>query len=409
MKNLHPILASSLAILLALCMSGSIPALPVAEHYGAPEAPCPLSDDERAVLEALNANRRAKLAPQSSLMAIAREHAQDMAEAGYVNPVSKKLGTLEYRLARSGVSAAAVRYAVLKVGQVVDLTAELKATLAGLQGFDATHVGIGVGKAGAPPASFIALIAVQQRATLAPFPIRPREGQMCTLKGRLADGLTTPKLIVATPKGDLAEANVVAQDDGSFQATAPFDQGPGRYELRLIAHDRTGPLVTDHVISYVGVPYPDPPAEPTPPPAPAPIAKPPMPAKAAKPAKPDLTGLSPAQQLIASINAARQEKGLRELAVNDDLMRIAGQNCTHMIRADRPADEWANGLIKASRIKCQSHQVILFVSPTVPEPARLEAVLKPAYTDIGAAIVRGADSAKHGKGKLWGTVILMAR
>ena len=78
--------------------------------------------------------------------AVAREHSEDMAKYDYADYVSPRLGTLEYRLHRAGVSAGNARFAVYRMPSVAAVMENLRKSHLHLEA--ATDIGIGVATRG---------------------------------------------------------------------------------------------------------------------------------------------------------------------------------------------------------------------------------------------------------------------
>jgi uncharacterized protein YkwD len=57
---------------------------------------------------------------------------------------------------------------------------------------------------------------------------------------------------------NVVDLPVTAAKNGAFQATVAFDRGPGEYLIEVTAEGALGPVVTDLLRVYAGVPYPPP-------------------------------------------------------------------------------------------------------------------------------------------------------
>ncbi len=258
---MRPLIAV-LATLLLTALAAPLSALPVAGAYpsrnNALAAP---SDLEREALELLQRERRRAgnflLEWDPLLSAVAREHSQDMADHNYVEYVSPRLGTIEYRMHRAGVSSANNRSVIYRIGAMSAFAAEIKRQPVGAE--SATHVGIGVVSKGVLPRElYITILLREKRSTLEPFPTLPLPGRAYRLAGELDPGFSKPMLVVTTPDGRVREEKIPLGPGNRFDTTVSFDAGNGKYDVEITAEGRLGPAVLDLMRCYVGTPYPEP-------------------------------------------------------------------------------------------------------------------------------------------------------
>ena len=239
-------------------------ALPVAGRYpsGVTALRVP-NDDERALLDAINADRarrgEASLKWEPILSAVAREHSEDMAEHDYVDYFSPRLGSLIYRQHRAGVSAPNSRYAVFRTASVESVMETLQREDAPFHLRPATQIGIGVAAEGfLPRMLYVTLAAGEKFSSLEPFPTMPQYGKGYWLKGTLDPGFEDPQLIVTLPSGDVIETPLELDGARRFAHVVRFDKGKGQYTVEVTATGPAGPAVLELMRCYAGVDYPPP-------------------------------------------------------------------------------------------------------------------------------------------------------
>jgi uncharacterized protein YkwD len=237
-------------------------ALPAALAYpglnGALSAP---NEAEQALLDQIQSDRRGwRLAPlvwDGMMSAVAREHSEDMAEYDHMEYATPRLGTIEYRLHRSGIPAANARYAIFRAGSLEGLKEQL--VDAGLQLENSTHAGVGaVTKGILPRRLFVTLILVERRSELDRFPTMPLPDRTYRLSGRIDAGYSDPELIITAPDGSVDQRALESDGKGRFDDRVRFDKGPGKYSVELAAQGPLGAAILDLMHCYAGVPYPPP-------------------------------------------------------------------------------------------------------------------------------------------------------
>lgn len=292
-------------------------ALPVSLAYpGTVGALAVPSDEERQLLEMVQKERAARGVTEvrwhAVLSAIAREHAEDMAEFKHADYATPRLGTFEYRFHRSGLGISNARYAIYQTGSIAALFEDLRKT--GFHLESATDIGVGiVAKGYLPRQYYVALILCERRSTLERFPSQPLLGRSYRLAGQLERGLTNAHLVVTAPNGRVTEQPLPLDGENRYDAVVAFDKGAGKYSVEVTGEGRAGPLVLDLMHCYAGVPYP--------PPA--------LPAATA----PTPTDLRQAERLMAEfVNRARAEARLPALAYDERLAAVARRHSEDMAR-----------------------------------------------------------------------------
>lgn len=283
-------------------------ALPVAGAYPSKNNALTAPNDlERDALNLIQSERRrARVEPlqwDPLLSAVAREHAQDMADNNYFDYASPRLGTIEYRLHRSGISGANSRSLIFRLGSVSSLEKELQRHP--LRAETATHVGVGVVTKGVLPREiYIAILMQEKHSTLQPFPTMPLLGRSYRLAGSLEAGYTKPMLIVTAPDGKVTEQKIEPDAFNRFDTTVTFDNGKGKYDVEITARGRLGPTVLELMRCYSGVGYPEP--------------------EVGDRSVQTPTDLRKAERVIFDmVNRSRAEAGVKTLEYDDDLAEVA--------------------------------------------------------------------------------------
>jgi uncharacterized protein YkwD len=368
-----------------LVMGSRAAALPVAVAYPglnyaltAPSAP------EAQLLEMMQQARDAHSLPRltwdAMTSAVAREQSEDMAANDYADYVSPRLGTLEYRLHRAGVSAGNAHFAVYRMPSITGVMESLQKTQLHLQD-TVTDIGIGIAERG-PQEFLVTLILYEKHSQLDPFPTLPILGAEYRLSGRLDGGLEKPFLVVTTPDGQVTERPLKLSAGRRFDTTVRFDKGSGEYSVEITASASLGPTVVDLMHCYSGVDYPPPPVPPK---------KTPMSA--------DLR--EGAQQMFDLINKARAEAHLPALAYDDRLSETARAHSEDMFENkyfahDSPtvgnlAERMAKAGIKAKKF-CENiadnQDLLAAHQELMDSPGHRKDILDPDLTRVGVGIVR---------------------
>lgn len=378
---------AALALLTALTTPAA--ALPVAGAYpsrnNALAAP---NDLEKEALDLIQREHRRSgagpLAWDPLLSAVAREQSQDMADNNYVEYASPRLGTIEYRLHRSGISGANSRSVIYRVGSISALGEELKRQP--LRDETATHVGIGVVTKGMLPREvYVTILLREKHSTVVPFPTQPLLGRSYRLAGEVERGYTKAMLIVTSPDGKVAEQKLELDASNRFDSVVAFDDGKGKYDVEITAQGKLGPAVLELMRCYAGVPYPEPDVQ-------------------------DRTVATPrdlrqAERIIFDmINRSRGEAGLAALEYDDDLARVARGHSEDM-RDHRffahvsptlgeLGDRMARAGIKARRFTeniASNPDLAAAHRGLMESPGHRMNILDPDVTRVGVGIVRGED------------------
>jgi len=357
-----------------------------------------LAEAEKRVFGALNAARQShgldRLIPDAALTDVCRTHAEDMAKAGYVGPISPRLGSLRSQLARAGVTAMSVSHLLACVRSVDALKGKFATPPYRVSRCKATHVGIGIAWDKKHEKCYAAIVAITKRVELEPFPIENVAPGRHMLRGKVLSPYVPVYAYVESPSHMLRGIEIRKKPGGEFEALVPFEDGPGAYVVSLVVDDGASPLVSDRIVSYVGQPYP------------VRVRRARSPAARRAPHGPRLSGKS--FDLIKQVNAARASRGATPLRIDSQLMDIAIENTRVMVRLDRPDGSVADAMIRRSGLRFKHYRIALFVRPEMPTAGQLKIVLDSRYTHIGVAIME-ATTARYGESTLWGTVVVMRK
>lgn len=241
----------------------------------------------------------------------------------------------------------------------------------------ATHLGAGVverdGKA------WLVLLASPRRAPLGPFPRAVAVGASATLEGELVTGMADPRLFITAPDGTVRERPVAGAR--RFTAELRFDQ-PGRWLVEVVGRGLSGPEVLALLAVSAG-------AEP--------------------PSSPALAGgpdpLDPAaaeDRVLAAMNATRRRHGLRELASDPVLRKMARAQSAEMLRQGLlvhilPGSGEIGERLRRAQIPfrkalenlARGQDALSAHEETEESPAHLDNLLAPGPTVAGVGIARG--------------------
>jgi uncharacterized protein YkwD len=312
--------------------------------------------------------------------AVAREQSEDMAKYDYADYASPRLGTLEYRLHRAGVSAGNAQFAVYRMPSLTAVMESLQKTRLHLRD-PVTDVGIGVAVRG-PEELFVTLIFYEKHSELDPFPTLPILGAEYRLSGRLEGGLEKPCLVVTTPDGQVTEESLKLSPARRFESAVRFDKGRGEYSVEITASGSLGPTVVDLMHCYAGVEYP----APTIPPKKSPMS----------------ADVREGEQLMLElINKARAEAHLPALAYDERLSEAARAHSEDMFQNkyfahDSPtvgtlAERMAKAGIKAKKF-CENiadnQDLLVAHQELMDSPGHRKDILDPDLTRVGVGIIR---------------------
>ncbi|MGO8704609.1 MAG: CAP domain-containing protein [Candidatus Brocadiia bacterium] len=385
MKLRRSLSLAAAAIACSLALGSWAAALPVAVAYpGLNNSLAAPSALEAQLLELMQQARDARNLPRftwdAMTSAVAREQSEDMANNDYADYVSPRLGTLEYRLHRAGVSAGNAHFAVYRMPSVAAVMESLQKTRLHLQD-SLTDIGIGIVKRG-PRELLVTIILYEKHSQLDPFPTLPILGAEYRLSGRLESGLEKPFLVVTTPDGQVTERPLKLSSGRRFDTTVRFDKGSGEYSVEITASASLGPTVVDLMHCYAGVEYPPP----TIPPKRMPMSA-------------DLR--EGAQLMFDLINKARAEAHLPALAYDERLSETARAHSEDMFENkyfahDSPtvgnlAERMAKAGIKAKKFSeniADNQDLLAAHEELMDSPGHRKDILDPDLTRVGVGIVR---------------------
>ena len=237
----------------------------------------------------------------------------------------------------------------------------------------------GVGAAVLPSGeALVCALAANHGTNLSPIPGLVEPGASVEVKGRLAPGLTHPRLYAMRPSGEVEELKLATGPAGFSAQVLLRDKG--EHSLEILADGAGGPQVCALRRVFAGVP--------------APTSSPPEP-----PAGRGLPGVE------ASIHALRAAHGLPALERDPELDAVAEGHCREMVRLRTfahvlPTDgnltdrlrkrgyayRMAGENIGLSDAAETAHDAI------VGSPAHLANLLDPRHRRLGLGAVKGATS-----------------
>ncbi len=242
----------------------------------------------------------------------------------------------------------------------------------------ATHVGAGVVER--EGTAVVVLLASERRVRLDPLPRDVAPGERTVLSGRLARGLSRPRVVLTLPSGQVREAETLG--GGEFRATLDFG-GRGRYAVEVVADGDGGPEVVALAVVSAGG---------------APLEAPPPQARGAEPA--DDTAAEAA--VVSALNATRRRHGLPALQADPRLAAVARRHSAAMAAQRRvahvlPGSGDLGARLRAARLPYRrayenvaSAATALGAHETAEEsPAHRGNMLRPDATRVGVGIARG--------------------
>lgn len=377
-----------LSLLVLSIAAGDVLALPVAVAYpglnGALDAP---SADEQVLLDAIRRDLRAMRVGlvewDAMISAVAREHSQDMADYDHLEYTTPRLGTIEYRLHRSGISASNARYVIFRAGSLESIKEQIAES--GLHLGNSSHIGIGVVSKGRLPRRYFAtLILIQRKSQLDRFPTMPLEGRAYRLSGTINSGFTEPELIITTPDGQVTQKPLKMKDSRQFDEIVRFDKGPGKYSVEIAVQGRLGAAILDLMHCYSGVPYPPPQ----------------LPEAFETPADNDLAE----QAMLNIINRTRSQNGAPPLSMDPRITAVARKHSEDMLKNKFFAhvsprygdlkDRFARGGLIAKRFAenlASNRSLIEAHQGLMDSPGHRRNILDPDMSLIGIGIARTED------------------
>ncbi len=197
-----------------------------------------------------------------------------------------------------------------------------------------THFGVGVATRGG--SAWVVLLAARRLAALEPFPRDVPVGARVPLRGEL-HGLSSPKVFVTLPRGDVREVPV--QGHRAFSARIRFE-APGRYLVEVLGEGAGGPEVAALFAIACGGASLEEPA-----------------GGAAPPDPPDAAAAE--AQVVEAVNATRRRHGLASLEARPELAAVARRHSERMREAGRlahvlPGDGDAADRLRRARVAFRS-------------------------------------------------------
>lgn len=362
-------LAAALAALAChVAAAAPPPPAPGAARYGE-EPKVTLTRAEARALDAVRA-RLGETRVSAALVLAARELAA-LAADGAPEPLSRR--RLRAALARAGAydPAAAAVLVVAPPAQVA------RAVARSLPRERATHLGAGAVERGGDV--HLVLLASERRVRLAPFPREVAPGAAPALAGALGPGLARARVFVASPAGDVREAEVTLAS--GFRAAISFPAA-GRYVVEVVADGRGGPEVAALLVVSAGG---------------APLESA---ASAPAPDEP-AAGAEAEARVVRAVNATRRRHGLRPLAPDPALGAVARRHSAAMAGARSVAHVLPGSGDVGDRLRLagvpyrRAYENVARAGTSLDaheageeSPAHLANVLRPEATRLGVGIAR---------------------
>jgi hypothetical protein len=277
-----------------------------AKFYGGTAPWAPLTAEEKALWDGMNAGLDRPCSHDSRLTRTARDHAAELVRAGRVG-ADGELDRLRFNFRKKGGTDYVIRPLAVRLDSAgkESLFSFVKA-----HGGDWSHCGLGV--AGTGQTGFAVLIAVDRLADLDPLSISVEPGTPLTMRGRvLARTDTSVYAFVGNPDGSARQLRPAPiSGDGRFKVRFVLSER-GRHEIELMVDSGRGLETAVLLPLFVGVP-----------PDKLPTVTPPG---------DDLDdGRSPGQVLFDLLGRARARAGLRPLKRDPALDRVARNHSEEM-------------------------------------------------------------------------------
>jgi uncharacterized protein YkwD len=228
---------------------------------------------------------------------------------------------------------------------------------------------------------FAVLVLSWRWATIAPVPRTLPAKSTIELSGQLDPSLHSPQLVVSLPDGTSQRAE--PQSGSKFAVRMPTE-ARGEYRVELLANSELGETVVANFPVYVGV-------------EPATYVDV---GAGDSPAGSDVGEAAARERLLALINADRKRAGLRELAENDALARVARGHSSDMHEHGFIGHTSKTTGDAADRVKRAGIRTTLVLenigrgySPDevhrglMDSPGHRANVLSPEATDVGIGVV----------------------
>lgn len=313
-----------------------------------------------------------KIAVDDALSRAARSLAIKANEARSLELISQP-EALRLALARAGAVAPEVAPIAVRA---TDLDAALGRLKERLKGESAQLVGLGTAEGGGEVA-LVALLGAD-RLAMKPFPVQVETGSVHTFEGRVKAPLKGREVYV-TPPGGTPVRLPISGDAPAFRVPISFPS-PGRYTVEVLGHGPRGPEVAAILEVFAGVPLPQ------------------LQGAAAVAAEP--AGAKAKEALVArAVNDLRRKRGLKEVAVDPKLAKIARAYAEEMARTGRFAHRselsgelgdrlQAGGYAfrRAGENLAQAPTALGAHDSTVRSPGHLANLIDPAWTEAGFGV-----------------------
>jgi uncharacterized protein YkwD len=222
----------------------------------------------------------------------------------------------------------------------------------------------------------VCTLTANHSSDLDPIPGRVKPGESVVVSGRLAEGLTNPRIYVTRPGGKVEEIRI---PDGSLRVTVPL-RDRGEHSIEVLADSAAGPQVVALRRVFAGV---------APPSAPPPAPK-------------GGTGIDDVEAAIAQLRASR---GLPALQRDAELDAVAEGHSKEMARTRTfahvlPSDGSLTDRLDAKGYARRTASENIGFAPTAgaaheaiaSSPAHLGNLLDPRHRRVGLGIARGQTS-----------------
>ncbi|MCG5052534.1 MAG: CAP domain-containing protein [Myxococcales bacterium] len=265
-------------------------------------------------------------------------------------------------------------------GEAVALVAEQLATA--LTGSAWARVGVGVSRG--PAGMQVVVLLSPMALELAPLPRSLPAAGGAPVAGRLPPGYEDVALVVTTPAGRVGRLPVQSKGR-AFSGRFSCVEGPGRYEVELMASHKRGPEVMANVPVYCGVDAPDRLS----------LAKP-----HAFPAVTEPRAIEAA--FVAAVNRERQARKLPALVADRRLADVARAHSEAMARRREVSHLSPQGEDAADRVRAAGLAPSLVAENVgaastaagahegfMASPAHRGNVLEPRASHLGVGVVEG--------------------
>lgn len=286
---------------------------------------------------------------------------------------------LRYRLAQAGVPDADVQPLALSGTSEPRLSAGLRRLLRQPPpGGRPAPSHVGVAALRGQDGLWVTVLLLRRLVRLEPLPFQVQVGDALRLRGELADGARSARLLYSGPAGRVEELALVA-GGGLFSGEMPFLEGMGAYDLQLLVETDRGPEVAASWRIYAGMP----------PPA-GPVVK--MFPRSVPGAPPEQVE----EQALALLNRDRLRRGLPALRLHP-LLALAARRHSEQMR-DRhffshlsPEQIGPEQRLASLGLRCEREAENISIAADVAQahallmgsPSHRRNILDPELTDVG--------------------------